>query len=117
MGYEKYFFLFEKEPEPTQTQKDIEMAVTNDLGYNTRTQYVERKSNFFKLITSDSKIHDTPKGLEIHLAELDARTNPSKRLNDLIKTYKQLAVDMAELPYMGIADEVKSDFNKKASNF
>jgi hypothetical protein len=111
-------YLFGEKPEPTALQKQIEMAVTNGLGYDTGTQYVERKPDQLISLANDSQIHDTPEGLRIHLAELDSKTNPSRRLNDLIKTYKRLAVDMAELPYMEIVDQMpKPDYNKKAVNF
>ena len=97
--------LFKKEPEPTEIQKTIEDNVTNGLGYESRTQYVTMKSDqLFEGIARDSQIHDTPEGLKIHLAEMDARINPSERLRSIIKAYKQVAVGMAELPYMEIAD-------------
>lgn len=119
MKHKEYILsLFEKKPESTALQTQIEMAVTNGLGYDTRTQYVERKPDQLISLVNNSQIHETPEGLRIHLAELDSRTNPSRRLNDLIKTYKKLAVDMAELPYREIIDQMpKPDYNKKAVNF
>jgi hypothetical protein len=111
-------YLFGEKPEPTAFQKQIEMVVTNGLGYDTRTQYVERKPDQLFSLANDSQIHDTPEGLRIHLAELDSRTNPRGRLNNLIKTYKQLAVNMAELPFMEVIDQMpKPDYNKKAVKF
>lgn len=125
MGLEKTFvkylllfekqFLFEKQqPEPTALQKQIEMKVTNGLGYDTRTQYYDKKKQYDKIIQSakknpdqlavslyclyrlyhldnDLRIRSTPEGLRIHLAELDARIKPNKKLNDLIKAYKIMA--------------------------
>lgn len=119
MKYQEYFLsFFKKKPESTQIQKDIEMIVTNGLDYDTRTQYVKIKPDQLITIVQDHKIHDTPEGLRIHLAELDARTNPSRRLNDLITTYKQIAVDMTKLPYLEVFDEIpKPNYNMKAINF
>ncbi len=81
-------YLFGERPEPTALQRQIENIVTNGLGYDTRTQYVERKPDQLFSLANNSQIHDTPEGLRIHLAELDARTKPSIRLNELIPTYK-----------------------------
>lgn len=94
--------------EQTKTQREIEQLVTNGLGYDTRTRYVEENSGQFS-IASYSQIHDTPESLRAHLGELDAKTNPSRALNDLIKTYKDLAIDMAELPYTGAIGIVLSN--------
>ncbi len=100
------FDLLSKEPiEQTPLQKQIEKTVTNGLGYDTSTQYTDPNSydsiHKYNLIIGSPlhNIHNTPEGLRIHLAELDQRTNPSFHLEELIKLYKKLVVDIENLPF------------------
>lgn len=105
--YETY--LLTEQPEPTPIQKQIEMAVTNGLGYDTTTKYVKRQPLQVRWV-SDSDIKNSNEGVQIHLAELDARINPSARLNGIIEDYKELAIRMAEFGWMEMIDQMPSFF-------
>lgn len=53
---DEYFLsLLEKKPEPTALQKQIEMDVINGLGYDTRTQYVEKNPEQLINIVKDTQ--------------------------------------------------------------
>jgi len=75
--------------EPTPIQRQIEMGITNGLGYDTKTKYMKRydaygmlrledyiegdSSRPFGFFSNYQEIHDTQEGLMNHLADLDER--------------------------------------------
>jgi len=110
--------LFEEVPESTDFQKQIERNVTNGLGYDSRTTYVEKEDKLLIGFIKPSNIKNSHEGLKIHLAEMDNAINPSQRLTDIISQYKQVARDIESLPYMQIVDSIPTpDYNKKARMF
>ncbi|MBR9691795.1 hypothetical protein GOV06_03325 [Candidatus Woesearchaeota archaeon] len=86
--------LVNKKEEPTPRQKQIEMIVTNGLGYDSRTTYQEKNPDLFFSpgLLGDSDIKNTHEGLHAHLAEMEHRVDPNKVSEKVVDLYRELAV-------------------------
>lgn len=72
-------------------QESIEKTVTNGLGYEPRTSYLEEfHPTYSDPSVPESVIKNTVEGLKTHLGELDLKINPDdESLRDLVGQYKR----------------------------
>jgi hypothetical protein len=108
MGYDKvttvdYEDLFAEHlfpPKKTKLQEQIEMLVTNGLGYQTKTDFLDIPPEEVFDSSIYQRIWESVDAYEVHLLELNNRINRDGRLDILIEKYKRAIVNKAELSYI-----------------
>ena len=110
---------------PTDFQKQIELIVTNGMGYlNGASQHFLKTNKGTDSVLSFSEaekeihqfLHDyrrcTPEQLRCHLAEMDFKTNPNQRLGLIINQYKSLVKYIGEMGWVDFLEQIRKVKNK-----
>ncbi len=97
--------------EPTPMQRNIEMLVTNGIGYDSQTSYFNRDKKL-GVYANDSTMHGVHEGLMVHLAELDAKTyqkGVSLKLVESIKKEETSKIEKGLTDYFYLKAGIKPD--------
>jgi len=95
-----YDFMYPDRIQTTEIQRQIERNVTNGLGYNSRTVFVDEYPrgirsvpNYSGIDITDEAVRSTLLGLRTHLLHLDAIVSGNLRLHEAVGLLKQIAID------------------------
>ena len=102
-----YDFLYPDRIKPTEIQRQIKRTVTNGLGYNSRTifideyplpQQIRQVSIYSGVELTDDLVRNNPSlaGLKAHLLHLDAIVSGNPKLDKAVGLAIDIAIDSAK---------------------
>ncbi len=95
-----YDLMYPDRIQTTEIQRQIERNVTNGVGYNPRTVFIDEYPrgirsvpNYSGIEITDEAVRSTLLGLRAHLLHLDAIVSGNLRLHEAVGLLKEIAID------------------------